>query len=167
MDFVPRFVDFINNFQNCFDRSLAVGHITGSAWITDRQNTSALLVHHKKLDRWLQPGGHADGVENIIDVATKEAEEETGLRSLVLIKNEIFDIDIHTIPTYQNFPAHEHYDIRFHFVADINEKCTASHESNNLAWFPMDKISSLTEYSNSIHRMVSKSKLFFNPPLYT
>ncbi len=159
--FITRFINFINNFQNCFERSLTLGHITGSAWITDHHGKSALLVHHKKLNRWLQPGGHADGEENIIEVATKEASEETGLQSLTLNSKQIFDIDIHTIPAHKDVLAHEHYDIRFHFVADPTEKYTVSHESNNLAWISMDKIPSYTENSNSIQRMALKSKLIF------
>ncbi len=160
---VPRFVNLISNFQNSFERSLEFGHITGSAWITDAQGKSALLVHHKKLNRWLQPGGHADGDENILNVATKEAREETGLQSLILHSKDIFDIDTHTIPAYKNTPAHEHYDIRFHFVADPSETYTVSHESNKLAWVSMEKIPFYTNQSNSILRMVSKTKMIFNP----
>ena len=62
--FIPRFLSLLQNFPNCYERSLVSGHMTGSAWIIDQKGKAVLLVHHKKLDRWLQPGGHADGEEN-------------------------------------------------------------------------------------------------------
>ena len=93
--FIPRFKSLLINFPNCYKRSLLSGHMTASSWIINNSGTSALLVHHKNLNKWLQPGGHADGDENVIDVAAKEAAEETGLESLKLHNKKVFDIDIH------------------------------------------------------------------------
>ena len=122
--------------------------MTGSAWIIDKSKRTVLLVHHKKLDKWLQPGGHADGDENIVNVALKEAIEETGLSSLQLYSENIFDIDIHLIPKYKSIPSHYHHDIRFIFTADNKEQFTVSSESNELAWI---------ELSN-IHKFVGNNK---------
>src|SRR6187551_2058799 len=82
----------------CFHRDHLPGHITGSAWIVDEKKEFVLLTHHAKLNRWLQPGGHADGDENVSGVALREAEEETGIKNFTLLNQGIFDIDIHTIP---------------------------------------------------------------------
>ncbi|MCK5103511.1 MAG: NUDIX hydrolase [Cyclobacteriaceae bacterium] len=158
---IPRFKSLLTNFSNCYKRSLLTGHMTASAWIMDEFGTSVLLVHHKKLNRWLQPGGHADGDENIIAVATREAREETGLKSLRLIEEDIFDIDIHLIPKHKNVNSHYHHDIRFLFVAERTENYVISDESNELAWIPMDKIYNFTGNNISIHRMVLKTKLIF------
>ncbi|MDZ7646212.1 MAG: NUDIX hydrolase [Cytophagales bacterium] len=89
------------------------GHITGSAWIVDPSNTQALLVHHAKLNKWVQPGGHADGDENILQVALREAEEETGLKNFKVLSDPPFDVDIHLIPERADFPEHFHFDIRY------------------------------------------------------
>lgn len=158
---IPRLKSILANFSNCYKRSLISGHITASAWIIDENGTSTLLVHHKKLNRWLQPGGHADGEENIIAVATREAREETGLKSLKLIEENIFDIDIHLIPRYKDIQSHYHHDIRFLFVADKTENYAISNESNELAWIPMDKIYNFTGNSSSVNRMVLKTKVIF------
>ena len=160
--FIPRFCSLLNNFPNCYHRSLTTGHMTGSAWIVDQKTKAVLLVHHKKLDRWLQPGGHADGHENILNVATREAEEETGLSSLSLFNREIFDIDIHMIPKYKNVPAHLHHDIRFLFLADQSEPVLSSEESHNVAWIPLDEVVFFAKNNRSIHRMIMKTKLIFN-----
>ena len=158
---IPRFKSLLNNFPTCYQRSLVTGHITASAWIIDEFGTSALLVHHKKLNRWLQPGGHADGDENIIAVATREAKEETGLKSLKLIDESIFDIDIHLIPRHKDIQSHYHHDIRFLFMADKTENYIVSDESNELAWIPMDRMDNFTRNNISIYRMVLKTKLIF------
>ena len=149
---------FVEKYVDCFERSLKVGHITGSAWIVDNSLSQALLTHHNKLDRWLQLGGHADGETDIIKAATKEAVEESGLQSLQLRSEEIFDIDIHLIPARGNDPEHLHYDIRFLFLADHKEKLHVSSESKTLSWVPFERLSELTQANKSILRMSEKTK---------
>src|SRR5690606_30691327 len=94
-----------------FTRSALVGHFTGSAWLVDRSGMRVLLTHHRKLDRWLQLGGHADGEEDLARVALREAAEESGLRDLA-VDADIFDIDRHRIPARGDEPGHWHYDVR-------------------------------------------------------
>lgn len=159
--FIPRFKSLLTNFENCYKRTLLSGHITASAWIIDNKGSKALLVHHKKLNRWLQPGGHSDGDENVISVAMKEAQEETGLKSLRLYSDKIFDIDIHLIPSYRTVNAHFHYDIRFLFVGEASEDFVISEESNSLDWIWLNKIQNVVGNNDSIHRMVFKTKLIF------
>jgi 8-oxo-dGTP pyrophosphatase MutT (NUDIX family) len=159
--FIPRFRSLLNNFPNCYKRTLTTGHITGSAWIIDENASAVLLVHHKKLNRWLQPGGHADGDENIIKVANKEAWEETGLNSIRLFRNNIFDIDIHQIPEHKGIPAHFHHDIRFIFKADRTERIRVSDESNEVAWVPLEEVNNYAKNNRSIHRMILKTNLIF------
>jgi 8-oxo-dGTP pyrophosphatase MutT (NUDIX family) len=157
----PRFISLIRNFHRCFERNLISGHITASAWIVDHHANKVLLVHHKKLNRWLQPGGHADGDENVINVAMKEALEETGLAALSLFDANIFDLDIHLIPQYKDVQAHFHYDIRFLLIGDSRLTPEANEESNNVLWVPVDKAAYYTNKHRSIHRMILKSKLIF------
>ena len=159
--FVPRFLSLLRNFENCYRRSLVTGHMTASAWIVDKRGEQVLLVHHKKLDRWLQPGGHADGDENILNVARKEAEEETGLSSLQLHSSEIFDIDIHLIPERGEIQTHNHYDIRFLFTADISEKYIVSEESHDLSWVKIDHFAQQSMDEESLHRMTLKTNSIF------
>ena len=147
---------FITENEHCFERTLSSGHITGSAWVVNYSFSKALLTHHSKLDRWLQLGGHADGNTDIIAVASKEAEEESGLESLELVSKSIFDIDIHTIPAHKIEPEHLHYDIRFLFKADENEILHVSSESKSLKWIPLEQLSVYTRCNKSILRMADK-----------
>jgi 8-oxo-dGTP pyrophosphatase MutT (NUDIX family) len=159
--FVPRFRSLLTNFPDCYKRSMRTGHMTGSAWIINEHADAVLLVHHKKLDRWLQPGGHADGDENMVHVSSREAREETGLASLKLINENIFDIDVHQIPEHKDVESHLHHDIRFLFQADESEGIIISNESNEVAWFPLDRAALCTGNNRSVHRMILKTKLIF------
>lgn len=136
------------------------GHVTGSAWIINETYDKALLTHHNKLNKWLQLGGHADGDPDIIKVATKEAMEESGLSSLKLLTNKIFDIDIHSIPAYNGIPEHLHYDVRFLFQADESEELIVSSESKTLDWIHFDLLNQFTHKNESILRMSEKTRLF-------
>ena len=160
--FIPRFLSLLNNFRKCYTRDLITGHMTASAFITDRKARYVLLTHHRKLNRWLQPGGHADGMEDIRAVAAREAEEETGLFSLKLAGPDIFDTDIHQIPYYAGIQAHFHYDIRFLFIADEREPLQISDESHDLSWVEMDRLDAITDNNRSILRMAEKMKAFFS-----
>lgn len=153
-------IAFVEQHPDCFERSLLVGHITGSAWIVSQDRQQVLLIHHRKLDRWLQPGGHADGDPDVAAVALREAQEETGLSSLRLVKDSngkvpIFDVDIHTIPARGDVPEHLHYDIRFLVEARAEEAFGFSDEIKNIQWFSADEAISYTD-SDSVSRMAVK-----------
>ncbi len=146
---------FVENQPRCFERDLARGHITGSAWIVSPDQGQALLTHHRKLNRWLQLGGHADGDPDIFAVALREAQEESGLRKIKPLSTEIFDIDVHPIPPTPTEPAHFHYDIRFIFAAHPTEPLTISRESKDLAWIELTSLQQL-DIDRSLSRMVEK-----------
>ncbi|MEQ9166714.1 MAG: NUDIX hydrolase [Fulvivirga sp.] len=156
--FRASFLSFIDAHPDCFERSLQIGHITGSAWIVNKTYDKALLTHHRKLNRWLQLGGHADGESDIIKVSTAEALEESGLSSIKLVSKDIFDIDIHTIPARKSDPEHLHYDIRMLFTADENESFTISNESKDLGWIALDELESYSKNNESIFRMAEKTR---------
>jgi 8-oxo-dGTP pyrophosphatase MutT (NUDIX family) len=145
-------------YSRCFHRDHLPGHITGSAWIIDISKQFTLLTHHAKLNKWLQPGGHADGEEDIISVALREANEETGLKSLKVLLPAIFDFDIHVIPARKEFPEHLHFDIRVLLQASKDEQLIITDESHDLKWFQLHDLNELTENNRSIIRMAQKIK---------
>lgn len=152
---LSRFRQFVDENDQCFDRSLRAGHVTGSAWIIDKKKAYALFTHHKKLNKWLQLGGHADGNCDIFAVALQEAQEESGLKNIVALSDQIFDIDIHLV-TDRHFGEHHHYDVRFLFEADCSEKLVISHESNELQWIALNEAKSLVT-EPSVLRMLNKT----------
>ena len=148
-----RFRDFVRRHGDCFKRECLPGHVTGSAWIVDSTGTRALLTHHKKLGRWLQPGGHSDGVADGLVVALREAREETGLE-LVASSDTPMDIDIHEIPARGAEPAHRHYDLRYALTAR-SDAYTVSGESHDLAWVGFDELEAYTS-EDSVLRLRRK-----------
>ncbi|MDD1442780.1 NUDIX hydrolase [Dolichospermum sp. ST_sed3] len=156
-DFLKRFLSLLGD-QPCFERTHLPGHITGSAWIVDFNRTKVLLVHHAKLNKWVQPGGHADGDEDILRVALKEAEEETGLKEFKIVDpKKPFDVDIHLIPKRPEFPEHFHYDVRFLLEANPNDLIQVSEESHAVKWI---RLADLEQFSQERSVLRMKEKLF-------
>lgn len=159
-DFTPQLLELLEH-PNAFQRDHLPGHITGSSWIVDPSRKFVLLVHHGTLNKWLQPGGHADGEENVLNVALREAEEETGVKRFKILRQNFFDIDIHPIPARAGFPEHLHFDIRFLLEADRKDMLTVSEESHDVAWVEAGELAKLTDGNPSIMRMVEKVQRLF------
>ncbi len=154
--FRRQMLEFVFSEPRFHDRTLETGHVTGSAWIVDPGMQRALLVHHRKLDRWLQPGGHIEADATVLDTALREAREESGLADLVAVNGAIFDLDIHPIPARGGEPAHLHYDVRFLLQAEAATP-RVSEESHDVRWFTVEEILALGE-GPSIERMVDKMR---------
>ncbi|MFW6329025.1 MAG: NUDIX hydrolase [Alkalispirochaetaceae bacterium] len=153
---VRRFSALLSEGRLAFSRDRREGHLTASAWVVDAEKRSVLLVHHRKLDRWLQPGGHADGEEDLLSVAQKEVLEETGVSTSSLEPVEILDLDIHPIPPRGELPGHDHYDVRFLLVAGAGETARGNEETWGAIWVPIDRLEEITR-EESILRMRSKA----------
>lgn len=138
-----------------YRRERLQGHFTASAWLVGSDGRRALLTHHRKLDRWLQPGGHADGDRDLARAALREAEEESGLRDLV-VEPELFDLDRHWIPARGVEPGHWHYDARFVVRATGSEDFVVGEESHDLAWREVEAIAHDPASDASLRRMAGK-----------
>ena len=150
-----RMLQFIKDYPNCFERSLDIGHFTGSAWLLNPDQTKALLTHHTKLDKWVQLGGHCDGNPDILTVAITEAQEESGIQYIAPVSKTIFDIDIHLVPARGEQKEHYHYDVRFLLQAIETESFIQNHESKELRWISKNR-NDLPTSSRSVVRIFDK-----------
>lgn len=163
---VDRVRTLVEAHPDCFDRTCRPGHITGSAWVVSSDGRQHLLLHHRKLDKWLQPGGHADGDPDVARVALREAAEESGLDGLEVVTGSplVLDVDVHEIPARYNASgdliedAHEHHDIRFLVRAAGACELRQNEESNALRWCTTDEIRQLTN-EISVLRLMERATI--------
>jgi 8-oxo-dGTP pyrophosphatase MutT (NUDIX family) len=152
---VARFDDWLRSEPRPFHRETQAGHFTGSAWLVSADGERVLLMHHRKLQRWLQLGGHADGDAALPNVALREAQEESGLVDLEVLP-DIFDVDLHVIPARRDEPEHWHYDVRYVVVARGSEAFTVNEESLDLEWRPVAELAVDPAADISLRRMAAK-----------
>ena len=152
---------FVRAHADCFLRSCVEGHVTGSAWILSPDRRAVLLTHHRKLARWLQLGGHADGDTDPLCVALREAREESGLRELTPVAPDDeplpLDVDVHVIPARGLDPAHLHYDIRYLLIAAPGQLLHPSDESHEVRWVARDRLGELVS-EESMLRMERRAQ---------
>ncbi len=149
-------VAFAQAHPDCLLRTCLAGHLTGSAWVVDATRQWALLTHHRKLGRWLQLGGHADGEPDLLAVALREAREESGLPDVTPLSAALFDVDRHWIPERPGEPGHWHHDLRFLLLAGRTAPLVVSRESKDLAWVRLAGVAQLNP-DISLARMVRKT----------
>jgi 8-oxo-dGTP pyrophosphatase MutT (NUDIX family) len=131
------------------------GHFTASAFVLSPDRRRLLVVFHRKLGRWLQPGGHIEPTDvSIVDAALREVEEETGVRGTIAVSDGVFDIDVHEIPARRDEAAHEHFDLRVLLVAP-EVAVVANDEVEAVRWADLTEIPALGT-DESVLRAVSK-----------
>ena len=132
---------FVDEHPDALVRSCVAGHLTGSAVVVDADAQRVLLLFHRKLQRWLQPGGHVDGDANLAAGALREATEETGIAGLAVVVPPI-DLDIHEVrPPGET--AHLHLDVRYVVIAPAGAVERGNHESEALRWVRPDQVGDL------------------------
>jgi len=146
-------VDFVAAHPDAAERSCADGHLTGSALVVDADGRRTLLMLHRKLGRWFQPGGHADGDTNMAAVALREAGEETCIEGL-LVAVPAIDLDVHQVSP-PGKPTHRHLDVRHLVLSPPGAVETANAESFELRWVTLDELHELRPVVDaSTHRLV-------------
>jgi len=151
IDYKEYMLEFIRNNPDCLLRSCTTGHFTASSLLLNTDMTRICLMHHAKLNRWLQLGGHCDGDSDLLNVSIKEAQEESGIIDISPVQTDIFDIDVHLIPENSKDRSHYHLDVRFLLRAN-NDKLIKNHESSDLMWVDIND----HLITDNITRMVKK-----------
>lgn len=153
-----RVLAFCAAHPDALERSCADGHLTASAFVVDPTDGRFILLHHRKLGRWLQPGGHADGNDDLAAVALAEAAEETGLDGLV-VRLPALDVDIHEVAPPGERP-HLHLDVRF--VVESRPGAAAAgpppgnEESHEVRWVRVQELDALG-VDDSVRRLAERA----------
>lgn len=137
---VAAVLSFLNKYEDCFSRANLKGQISVSAFVVTEDFEQLVMVHHKKIGKWFQPGGHTEPEDVSVEAAARrEVEEETGLVDIQRVGNGIFDIYVHIIAEHNRVPEHTHYGIRFLFTTK-DTKLFINTESNHIAWVDVQKM---------------------------
>lgn len=151
-------LDFVRTQPLFADRHNRTGHLTASAWVLNEARDQVLLIHHRSLDKWFQPGGHIEPADADLQAAARrELEEECGLFDAIPLHTNLFDLDIHLIPAKGDMPEHLHLDLRYVFQvpATAVEKPDFN-EIRDLRWFSLSELMQMP-LQQSVRRMVLKS----------
>ena len=143
-------LEYIHTFKDVLTRENRMCHFTASNWIVNKERTKVLMIHHNIYKSWAWTGGHADGDSNLLHVALKEAEEETGLKNLKLLSNGIYGIQIVTVDSHVKrgkfVPSHLHLDCCFLVEADEEEVLRIKEDENSgVQWIDIDKAVEVTK----------------------
>jgi len=143
-----RMLDLLERVEDPFGRTtVAPGHFTASSFVLNPTSDRVLLIRHRTLGLWLQPGGHfEESDEDLEDAARREVLEETGIGDLEELQDfpGLFDIDIHSIPANpkRGEPAHQHFDLRLAFIAR-SDRITVCDEVIDARWVPLGDVAAL------------------------
>jgi len=136
---------YIDTFEDVLTRENEFCHFTVSNWIVNKSRTKVLMIYHNIYNSWSWPGGHADGDNDLLYVAKKEAEEETGLNNLVLLNDDIFSVQIITVDPHikrgKFISSHLHLDCCFLFEANEADILTIKEDENSgVEWININEV---------------------------
>ncbi len=148
-------IECIDKFEDVLTRENKICHFTASNWITNKERSKVLMIYHNIYKSWAWTGGHADGDSNLLHVALKEAEEETGLKNLKVLSNGIYGIQILTVDSHikrgKFVSSHLHLDCCFLLEADENEVLKIKEDENSgVEWIDIDKALEVTNETKMI-----------------
>lgn len=154
---------YIDTFEDVLTRENKMCHFTASNWIVNKERTKVLMIYHNIYKSWAWTGGHADGQSNLLKVALKEAQEETGLENLKLLSEEIYGLQILTVDSHikkgKFVPSHLHLDCCFLLEAYENEPLKIKEDENSgVKWIDIDKAIEITkeEKMKPIYKKLNK-----------
>lgn len=136
---------YLDLFDDMLVRENDLIHLTASGWILNSAHDKVLMIYHNIYDSWGWTGGHADGDADLLHVALKEAQEETGIQTFQVLSDEILALDI--LPVWRHVKrgkpvsSHQHANITYLLEADEHEKLIVKPDENQgVKWIPLDEI---------------------------
>ncbi|WP_167958582.1 NUDIX hydrolase [Anaerosporobacter faecicola] len=138
-------IDYLEKFPNIFTRENEFAHFTSSSWIVNSSHTKVLMIYHNIYDSWSWTGGHADGDQDLLHVAIKEAKEETGIQHIVPISNDIFSLEALCVNGHvkrgKYVSSHIHINVTYLLEAEESDMLAIKEDENSgVKWFPIEEV---------------------------
>lgn len=154
-------LQFMEHNANYLERENQIAHFTASIWTVNKQHTKTLMVYHNIYDSWSWIGGHADGNEDLSQVALRELQEETGVANAVLVSEDIFSLETLTVSGHVKkgsyVPSHLHFNVTYLAEADENEALIVNEEENQaVRWFSFEEALNVSKEPWMVERVYKK-----------
>lgn len=138
-------LQYINTFDDVLTRNNEFGHFTASSWVVNKERTKVLMIYHNIYKTWAWTGGHSDGEEDLLKVALKEAEEETGIKNFKLLSDGIYSIEILGVSAHEKrgkrVATHLHLDCCFLLEADEKDVIRIKEDENSgIEWVNIEDV---------------------------
>ena len=160
---------YMDTFSDVLTRNNEIGHMTSSCWIVNKEKTKVLMAYHNIYDSWAWTGGHADGDSDLLHVALKEAKEETGLKKVEPLLDEVFSIEVIGVDGHMKrgkyVASHMHLNVTYLLCADENETTHIKEDENSdVKWFELDEAirASNEPYMKKIYKKLNEKLIHFN-----
>ena len=130
--------------ENILERENQTAHFSASSWLLNKEHTKVLMIYHNIYHSWSWTGGHADGEANLLEVAKREAMEETGIKNIITVSDEIYSVEILTVDGHVKrgsyVPSHIHLNVTYLMEADEQEVLRVKPDENSgVKWFFLDE----------------------------
>ena len=134
---------FLAANEDAFVRTCPNAHMTASAWVVNRDRSKVLMVYHKIYDSWSWTGGHADGEEDLLSVAVREVKEETGVKTVTPVSDDIYSLEVLTVDGHEKrgryVSSHLHMNVTYLLEADETEELRVCEDENRgVSWFTLE-----------------------------
>ena len=147
-----------------FTRENTLAHMTASAWVMNKQRDKVLMVYHNIYHSWSWLGGHADGETDLLKVAIREVQEESGVQNVIPIRENIFSLESLTVDGHMKkgryVTSHLHLNVTYLLEADEQEVLAVKPDENSgVAWFTLEEaVAASTEpwFQENIYRKLNQ-----------
>lgn len=141
---------YINTFDDVLTRNNEFGHFTASSWAVNKQRTKVLMIYHNIYKSWAWTGGHADGEENLLNVAIRELKEETGVKNVKVLNNDIFSLEIICVDGHvkreKYVSSHVHLNVTYLLEVDEEETLKIKEDENSgVKWVNIEDVEKVTD----------------------
>lgn len=141
---------YINTFNDILTRNNEFGHFTASAWAVNKERTKVLMIYHNIYKSWAWTGGHADGKEDLLNVAIRELKEETGVKNVKVLNNDIFSLEIICVDGHvkrgKYVSSHVHLNVTYLLEVDEQETLKIKEDENSgVKWVNIEDVEKVTD----------------------
>ena len=152
---------YMDTFEDVLTRDNEFGHFTASAWVVNKSRTKVLMIYHNIYKSWAWTGGHADGESNLLHTAIRELKEETGVKNVKILEDNIFSLEIICVNGHikrgKYVSSHVHLNITYLLEVDEDEELKIKEDENSgVKWVNIEDVEKLSNETWMVEKVYKK-----------